>query len=83
VVHFKEVRDYFISAENLVDLSEESRTVMGKVPKQLGNTTLAQSISGISDSIAVGMKGTLVISIFANLILAGVLGKFIGAIRVF
>ena len=36
VVHFKEIRDYFISKEYLKDLSEDHRTVRGKIPKLLG-----------------------------------------------
>ena len=35
VVNFKEIRDYFISKEHLVDLSEDSRTIKGLVPKLL------------------------------------------------
>jgi len=33
VVHFKQIRDYFISKEYLKDLSEDHRTVKAKIPR--------------------------------------------------
>ena len=81
VVHFKEIRDYFISKEHLVDLSEDSRTVKGKVPKLLSQSALSNSLKGVSDSLDSGMKATMGFTVLLNLIFSGILAKFIQLIR--
>lgn len=81
VVHFKEVRDYFISKEYLKDLSEDYRTVKAKIPKLLAKNGLSLSVKGMATSIETTAKGTLVLSVLMNLILSGILGKFIAVIR--
>ena len=66
---------------HLVDLSEDSRTVKGNVPKLLSQSGLSNSLKGVSGSVVSAMKGTMGMSVLMNLIFSGILGKFILLIR--
>ena len=62
-------------------MSEDYRTVKAKIPKLLAKEGLSLSVGGMASSIETTAKGTLVLSLLANLLLSGVLGKFIAVIR--
>ena len=82
MIHFKEVENRFISKELLVDLSEEYRTLVGKIPKQLSQDSgMSAGTARMSESVKPLMKGTMAATVVTNLLLSGVLSKFIEGMR--
>ena len=81
VIHFKNVKQYFISKAYLIDLSEDYRTLSQKIPRQLSDSPLVENLGTLSESIGPAFKATIATTLVTNLLFAGVLNKFIGAMR--
>ena len=65
----------------VLDLSKNYRTIMQKIPRQLSESALVENLGSLSESIGPAFKATMATTLVTNLLFAGVLNKFIGAMR--
>ena len=73
VVNFIDIQQYFISAEFLIDLSNASRILTHKIPRQLSEGVLADNLILVSESVDPAFKATLATTIVMNTITQGIL----------
>ena len=81
VVHFKDIKEFFVSAELHVNLSEQYHTVFSKVPRQLSDNAFNEALISVSEGMMPIFRGTLIISLVSNILFAGILSQFLDAIR--
>ena len=81
VFHIKDKQEFFISETLLVDIHDNFTTLKSKIPKQMPDNMLTQSLTGGSAAMKDVMQGSFLISVAMNIVIAGSLSHIMGMIK--
>jgi hypothetical protein len=81
VWHVVDRKDFFISATELVELHANFTVLSGKIMKQMPDNAATNALLVGSEGSKDMMKGSMVTSVFMNVLLAGSLSHLLGMIK--